>query len=361
MRQASFDDYDQIAALESRLGLTPRSRQQWLHIWQINPAYQEIRGWPIGWVFEDEEGRIVGSIGNIPLLYHFGGSKYLGATFRGWAVDQKYRAFSLMLVAHQLQHPQVDLQLVTTAGPMPQEVFTRLGWLRVPVGQWDRAAFWVTNYTGTIRHYLEEKAPAVSRLANPLLHAPLLLTDSFCGRKRRFKAGYQLGWCNSFDERFDRFWADLQASSPALFLSCRARNTLAWHFRNALEKDRVWILTASDGPRLVGYAVLQRKDAQSIKITRMMLVDFLTLGNNAELPSAMISFALDRCRQERIHILENAGCWIEELQLVVDRPSRHRALEAWSYLYKATNQELAAMLRSAVCWYPTQYDGDASL
>jgi hypothetical protein len=75
----------------------------------------------------------------------------------------------------------------------------------------------------------------------------------------------------------------------------------------------------------------------------------------------MISFALDRCRQERIHILENAGCWIEELQLVVDRPSRHRALEAWSYLYKATNQELAAMLRSAVCWYPTQYDGDASL
>jgi hypothetical protein len=92
-----------------------------------------------------------------------------------------------------------------------------------------------------------------------------------------------------------------------------------------------------------------------------MLVDFLTLSNNADLPSAMISFALDRCRRECIHILENAGCWIEKLPLVVNRPSRHRPLEAWSYLYKATNQELAATLRNAGCWYPTQYDGDASL
>ena len=123
IRQASFDDYDQIAAVEAALGLTLRPREEWLHLWQNNPACEQIPDWPIGWVLEDEDKQIVGSIGNIPLLFKFGGRTCVAATFRGWAVDQRYRAFSLMLVTHKLQHPGVDLHLVTTVGPMPQAVF----------------------------------------------------------------------------------------------------------------------------------------------------------------------------------------------------------------------------------------------
>jgi len=360
IRRASFDDYDQIALLESAVGLRPRPREHWVHLWRNNPAY--VPDWPIGWVLEDQEGRIVGSIGNVPLSYHLGGRAYLGATFVGWAVDPQYRAFSLMLVTHRLQYPGVDLQLVTTAGPMPQAVFTKLGWSRVPVGEWDQAALWVTNYSAALSGYLRGRVPgSVASLAGSLLHLPMRLTDGILARMREFRAPCQLGWSTTFDERFDRFWAELLQINPEQFLASRDRNTLKWHFQCALERNDAWILTASDGPRLVGYAILQRKDARSVGLTRMMLVDFQTLGRDPELSSAMISTALDRCRREGIHVLENVGCWIEKLQPIMIRPSNHRALGSWCYLYKPLRRDLNQALQRAASWYPTQYDGDASL
>ena len=95
LRPASFDDYDEIAALEEANGLSSKPLDQWLHLWQNNPAYQQLPGWPIGWVLEDQNGRIVGSLQNIPCLYRFDGRTYVGGFGRGWAVDVRYRAFSV--------------------------------------------------------------------------------------------------------------------------------------------------------------------------------------------------------------------------------------------------------------------------
>ena len=39
----------------------------------------------------------------------------------------------------------------------------------------------------------------------------------------------------------------------------------------------------------------------------------------------------------------------------------HRSFESSSYLYNARNQELGEALQDARSWYPTSYDGDASL
>ncbi|MCU1335678.1 MAG: hypothetical protein JWO19_1259 [Bryobacterales bacterium] len=362
IRQACFGDYDQIARLETAVGLTPRPHKRWVDLWENNPAYHVTADWPIGWVLEDQDSRIVGSIGNIPLLYQLRGRTYLAASFVGWAVDPQYRAFSLMLVAHQLQHPQVDLHLVTTAGPMPQAVFTKLGWSRVPIGQWDQSALWVTSYGGALKGYLERKLPGfVSGAMGPLLRAPLLLTDCIRGRKRNVEVDCELGWGTDFDETFDEFWTELLEGNPSVFLAWRTRNTLKWHFQYFLERNEAWILTARKGPRLVGYAILQRKDSQSLGLTRMMLVDFQTLGQDRILSSAMMSCALDRCRRQNIHVLENLGCWLESLQPTGIRPSKHRALKSWCYLYKSSNKELATTLQTAALWYPTQFDGDASL
>ena len=98
LRQASFEDYDQIAAVEEANGLSSKPREEWLHLWQGNPAYQQNPGWPIGWVLEDADGRIVGSLQNVPCLFRFDGRTYVGGFGRGWAVDVKYRAFSLLLL-----------------------------------------------------------------------------------------------------------------------------------------------------------------------------------------------------------------------------------------------------------------------
>src|SRR5713226_10025167 len=76
LREARFKDYDQIAGLESRFGLAVKPYEEWVHLWQGNPLYRELKtGWPIGWVLEDEGGKIVGSMGNIPFLYELDGRR----------------------------------------------------------------------------------------------------------------------------------------------------------------------------------------------------------------------------------------------------------------------------------------------
>jgi hypothetical protein len=68
LRETSCEDYEQIAALESRHGLGIGSLERWRHIWLNNPEYRDLQACrTIGWVIEDEKGQIVASIGNVPL------------------------------------------------------------------------------------------------------------------------------------------------------------------------------------------------------------------------------------------------------------------------------------------------------
>src|SRR5690348_10623252 len=85
LREARFEDYDQIARLEARFGLEVKPYPEWVHLWKGNPTYRELKtDWPIGWVLEDEDGKITGSMGNIPFLYELEGRKILVATGHSW-------------------------------------------------------------------------------------------------------------------------------------------------------------------------------------------------------------------------------------------------------------------------------------
>jgi len=152
----------------------------------------------------------------------------------------------------------------------------------------------------------------------------------------------------------------LKQQRPGLLLGLRDSETLGWHFKRSLEQNRVWILTASRGPSLVGYAVFERRKIQTLDLERALLIDFQTVITDPALSQGMIDHALARCHREGVPVLENMGCWLEKLQ-PVSPPPYHRTLETWCYLYRVGNPKLDGDLRSADAWYPTQYDGDASL
>ena len=360
IRLATFTDYDQIAAVESRHGLTVKSRDQWLALWLNNPAYLEFGDWPIGWVIEDRDGQIVGSLGNVPTFVYFRGKRYISAAGRGWAVDVRFRALSVMLLACQLRQSGADINVIATPSPTTAALCSQLGWSKVPVGAWDRSQFWVANYGTAVQGYLDAKLPkSISKAFGAILSPPFRLKDSLAGRQSP-KSDYRFDWCSSFDDRFNEMWKELTEQRPNLLLGSRDSDTLSWHFKHSLEQHRTWILTASRGSRLVGYAVFERREVQSLDLKRALLIDFQTLVNDPNLSQGMIHQALARCRREGVHILENMGCWLEKLQ-PVPAPPYSRSLETWCYLYRVTNPELDRSLRNAECWYPTQYDGDASL
>ena len=92
---------------------------------------------------------------------------------------------------------------------------------------------------------------------------------------------------------------------------------------------------------------------------RIILSDLQMLDDSHELSSAMLNFALARCRREGIYLLENPGCWLEVMQPGFRPRPHHRDLANWTSLIKPSNIELARKLKAS--WRPTGYDGDAFL
>jgi hypothetical protein len=136
---------------------------------------------------------------------------------------------------------------------------------------------------------------------------------------------------------------------------------LNWHYRYALRHDRLWIATILDGPRLVAYAVFDRRDRADINLRRVRLVDFQSLDGGTDLLLPLLSWALRRCRAEGVHVLESVGRWMEQGALLDELAPHRRQLPAWRYVYRANTPELAERLRDRQAWAPSLYDGDASL
>src|ERR1019366_2872546 len=110
VREASFKDHQEISALESRSALETKSYEEWSYLWSGNPAYRiREKDWPIGWVLENEDKRIVGYLGNIPLLYELDGRQIVAAGTHAWAVDPPYRSYSILLLDRYFHQKTADL------------------------------------------------------------------------------------------------------------------------------------------------------------------------------------------------------------------------------------------------------------
>jgi hypothetical protein len=352
IREAQFEDYEQIAALEASTGLATKPFDEWRHLWLDNPVYRALPHWPIGWVLEDEAGRVVGNVNNIPLWYEFRGARLLISAGHAWTVDPKYRSYGLLLMETYFDQPGVDLYLGTTVNGNAAATFSVFDSPRIPAGAWDRAGFWVTRYRGFARSVARmKKLPAPGLLAAPISAA--LRIKSITSGYATPRAAEGIEECAAFDERFDAFWEALRCRQRNMLLGVRSRQVLNWHFEWARRKGEMWIATASDGSGLLGYAVFVRRDVPEIGLRRMRLADFQALNSRECMLAGFLGWAIEKCRREGIDALETVGS---------DAAPFQRRLPAWCYYYKpSADQGLADALRDAGAWDPSSFDGDASL
>jgi hypothetical protein len=365
LREARFEDHPQITALESKFDLVPKSYEEWTHLWTANPAYSGLEGKiPIGWVLEDQEGKVSGYLGNIPVGCELEGKSLLATTTRAWVVEESARSYALLLLATYFRQPSVDLFLNTSVNSESARAYGSFDGIPVPVGEWDRSLFWVTHYPGFVQSFLHKKR---GRFVTPLsypLSAGVWLTDRL--RRRGFPSdgkGIQIDTCAGFDERFDTFWEELRKKNYRQLLSVRSRDVMQWHFKYSLLNGEVWIYTWGDESKLLAYAIFDRQDYHPVGLKRMRLTDFQCL-DDAKAPAilrAMLKVAMTRCCQEGVHMLELTGInprMEQELELAA--PHR-RELSNWRYFYKANRRWLVEKLKSPEAWNPSFYDGDSSL
>ena len=384
LREARLEDYEQIAALESRFGLTAKPYNEWVHLWQGNPVYRELKtDWPIGWVFEDQDGKIVGSVGNIPLLYELDGRRILVASSRSWVADVEYRSVSLLLLDNLIRQRQVDLFLSNTVGDKAVAAITAYGCSPISVGIWDEVAYWITNYRGFFESIVAMKNYRLTRpfafpswegswtrlkalrarLSKPLsypLSAAAFLKDRLAKTSVR-EGEVEVKPCTDFDDRFDSFWEDVKRNNRHLLLAVRTREVLEWHFKYALLGNRLWIVTAVDGPRLVAYAIFEKSVNPRSGFKQVNLVDYLSLEDGTSMLEPLLAWTLRRCRSEGVHVLEHTGRWMEKGEFIETAAPYRRKLGTWSYFYHTNNPELRVLLNSRQVWTPSLFDGDATL
>lgn len=365
VRHAVFEDYDRIAALQVRNGLSARSREDWVALWKGNPVYEAWgHDWPIGWVLEADGGEIVGSIGNLPLLYRFRGRELLAGTSYGWAVDPEYRSYSLQILGRFLKQNAIDLFVFTTVGPRAEPAYQALQLSRAPVGDWSRSGFWVIDSRrflktvmsrGTLRLPRILTVPASAVLAGWEMAHEIRIPHATSHQKG--SAAIEL--CDGFDSRFDVFWDALKRENPYALLAVRSRETLEWHFRKTPQRPCTWILGFRQGTGLCAYAIFDRLDSVD-GLKRVRFVDFQALRGAEHALGAALRWMLARCREEDMHVLEVMGRWVERPDWPRTPVPYQRRLPSWVYYYKC-RPELAQELGNPSVWTPTVFDGDASL
>jgi len=363
MREASFEDYPQIVALESTHGLETKSYEEWKHLWFNNPAYRQYhKSLPIGWVLEDEDRTIVGSLGNIPLFYEFEGQRLLASVAHAWVTDIRYRSYSLLLLEQYFSQKAVDLFLNATVGPLASESFAVFESLPAPVGAWDRSAFWITNYQGFVESWLETKSFPFAKPLSYALSVGLLVKETLARRRlREYDPGLKVELCSAVDGRFDIFWDALRKINVHRLVAVRTREVLEWHFKYALQQNKALILAVGEGSEISAYGIFRRYDNSTFGLRRIRLIDFQTLDGNTAALVSMLAWTMERCRREGIDMVESIGFCTDKENVIRRFAPNQRELPSWLYFYKTRDTSLASRLNDPNVWDPSQFDGDASL
>jgi hypothetical protein len=360
IREASFSDYEQVAAVQSRNGLATKSRADWCALWSGNPAYLTHPS-PIGWVLEASNGSVAGFLGNLPLAYRFRGRDLRAATAYSWVVDDGYRGHSIGLLDTFLKQDDVDLFVFATVNAAAEKVLRAFRLAKVPTGGWDTARFWIAGYTGFARCAMAARSMPLARLCSPVIGGALWLRDRLTEVIRSQDPSFEIEVCTEFDERFEAFWRTSIEQNRDRLLAVRDRETLAWHYRAALREGSAWIVAASRNGRLAAYWTLDRQDHRELGLTRLRFVDFQALPGFEYLLQSAVAWTLDKARRERVHVAEHLGNWIERYDVAGTVGPYRRQMKSWLFYYRARRGELAEQLKSPNVWMPSSYDGDASL
>jgi hypothetical protein len=367
VRDARFSDYEAIASLMHQYGMETSSREDWEQLWLGNPVYQRrAEDWPIGWVLENSDERVVGFSGNIPAECSFSEKRLTAAVTSAWVVGSEYRSHSMLLASKYFAQKKVDLLLNTTAIHVAGQIFRAFHAKPIPAEGLETALFWVLDYRGFALSSLARKGVPLAAIAKYPAAAALAVASRLkSGGTNRERPSTREPYpavksVENFDGRFDSFWLELKERSSVL-LSVRDRETLSWHFRRSLKAKGLWIFINEIEGRLTSYAIFQRQDKSDVGLTRMRLVDFQSLDPDPSVLNAMIAAALSRAKETGVQMLEVVGFSGEVRARLENLAPFRRTLPSQLFYYKAMNKELKAQLANPQAWQPSSYDGDSSL
>jgi hypothetical protein len=365
LRELSFDDFDAVARLRDllRWRWAPDSVDNWHRLWRNSPAIRSAKSsLPMGWVLEADK-KIVGYLGNIPLLYHFGDRPLLAAAASGFLVEPAYRTFGKDLVASFYSQPNIDLFLSTTVESvgrlakalevktLPQENYSTVLFWVLDAQHFADAVVWTLGATGAVRSL-------GGRLGSLALRA-----DTTARRRRPVHSSskFQITeiLVSEIGDDFEELWRRKLAERPRL-LADRDPATLRWHFTLPGSRKDTNVFCCESRGRLVGYAIFRREtDAPGLR--RCCLIDLIVEGDDAEIVSCLVARGYQLAMDYGCHTFEALGFPKFVRQVLLEGNPYSRDYPACPYCFKASDRVLHETLKHPESWYACGLDGDTSL
>ncbi len=363
IREAVFTDFDAVTDLKRRWGLAADSRKNWERLWHHNPALMQGTERPIGWVLE-ANGKVVGYIGNISLLYHYGEKTLTAVTAHGLVVEPAYRGVGICLVAAFFRQKFVDLFVSTTAIEGVGRI-ARAFKARTPnQAEYESVFFWVLE-PGSFAKALVNKLGLRSfyRLVVRGVILLAIVTDKLVRRRwPRTSSAIALTeiGIGEIGDEFEDFFTEKVHERARLFAD-RAPGTLRWHFEIPGDRGIVRVLRCERNRKLVGYAVIRDEPADDTGLRKSIIADLLTKDDEPVVVDALLAASYKHAKLAGSHIIEVSG-FPESVRRVYTKWHPYiRKLPACPFHYKATDPTLHEALADAASWYTSPFDGDATM
>lgn len=367
LREAAFDDFQQVMELRRNAGWPVDSMENWNRIWLRNPALEFMLTKPaIGWVLE-AEGKVVGYLGNIPILYHYRDRPLVALTGSGLVAQALYRSSTFSLNAAFYGQKIGDFFLTTTAVESVGRIARAFKSVPLPQADYDTVLFWVLDpdiFAASVVKKLgiRTSLSAVSRK----LASFALRTDKTLRRRRphRFVSRFtvkEIG-VSEIGQEFDDLWAKKLAERPRL-LADRRSSTLRWHFGGCRRDDEsTRVLCCYDGDEFVGYAIVRCESITiSKELRRSIVADMIAKEDNPEIIRALWGAAYEQAKGAGSHVFEVLGFPPEIRRISESWRPYFRKYPACPFYYKVSNPTLHDILSDANVWYASPFDGDTTL
>ncbi len=362
-REAQFTDFEEVAKLKLQLDLSTDSIENWHRFWRDNAAVSFAKAPPIGWVLE-ADARIVGYLGNIPLLYHYGTQRLLTAAASGFAVQPAYRAFSIGLVASFYRQKNVDLFLNTTAIESVGKLVKAFHAEALPQDDYDTVLFWVLDAARFVEIVAKKlgarsKLGTVGKILGFVMRTEKALRRR-CPRRTPGKFRITESSISEIGSDFEELWQRKLAEKPRL-LADRGQLYLRWHFTIPSSEKVTRVLRCERQGRLTGYAIVQIQTERETGLCRCLLADMLVEGDTPDAVESLVAMAHDFAKESGCHVFEILGFPKNLRQVLLPWNPYSRKYADSPFYFKAKDRALHEILRKEDSWYACPFDGDTTL
>ena len=319
---------------------------------------------PIGWVLESEH-QLVGYLGNISLLYHFGDETLLAVAGSGLVVEPAYRAASITLIAAYYRQKSVDLYLTTTAVEAVGKIARIFKSDPLPQAEYETVLFWVLQsypFAQAVMKKLDLNS-TVSYVGGMLTSLAVKIDRMIQRRSPRlssrdFKIS-EIG-TREIGHDFQTLWLEKLGEKRRL-LADRSPAVLAWHFDIPGDSAITRVLCCHANGKLAGYAVVRSDLNPRNGLRRATVADMIASQDDLKVLRALLAATYDYAKRSGSQVLEVMGFPREIRQVLLESKPYMRKYPASPFYYKAADPLLHKALADPMAWYASPFDGDTTL